>query len=52
MLIRIAEFVVNGRSIPDVSWDLGESYAGLLPISEDPLETRKLFFWYKNLPRN
>lgn len=26
--------------------DLGESYAGLLPISDDPDETRKLYFWF------
>ena len=29
-----------------VSWDAGPSWAGLLPISSDPHETRKLFFWY------
>src|SRR5262245_61938169 len=23
-----------------------ESYAGLLPISDDPNETRKLYFWF------
>ena len=29
-----------------VDFDVGESYAGLLPITKDPHETRKLFFWY------
>lgn len=39
-------FAVNGSGIPEVPFDVGESYAGLLPISDDPDETRKLFFWY------
>ena len=42
----IAEFAVNGSAIPDVSFDIGESYAGLLPISDDPDETRLLYFWF------
>ncbi|KAF1943884.1 alpha/beta-hydrolase [Clathrospora elynae] len=39
-------FAVNGTGIPEVPFDIGESYAGLLPISDDPEETRKLFFWF------
>jgi len=39
-------FSVNGTGIPEVNFDIGESYAGLLPISDDPAETRKLFFWF------
>ncbi|RMZ72362.1 serine carboxypeptidase [Pyrenophora seminiperda CCB06] len=39
-------FAVNGTGIPEVNGDVGESYAGLLPISDDPNETRKLFFWF------
>jgi len=39
------KFVVNGTGIPDVDFDIGESYAGLLPISGDEDETRELFFW-------
>jgi carboxypeptidase D len=39
-------FSVNGTGIPEVPFDVGESYAGLLPISDDPAETRKLFFWF------
>ena len=39
-------FAVNGTGIPEVNFDVGESYAGLLPISDDPAETRKLFFWF------
>jgi carboxypeptidase D len=39
-------FAVNGTGIPEVPFDIGESYAGLLPISDNPDETRKLFFWF------
>jgi carboxypeptidase D len=39
-------FAVNGTGIPEVPFDIGESYSGLLPISDDPNETRKLFFWF------
>lgn len=40
------KFVVNGSAIPEVPFDLGESYAGLLPISADPDESRQLYFWF------
>ncbi|KAF2646446.1 serine carboxypeptidase-like protein [Massarina eburnea CBS 473.64] len=40
------EFSVNGTAVPEVPFDVGESYAGLLPISDNPSETRKLFFWF------
>ncbi|KAF2867529.1 serine carboxypeptidase-like protein [Massariosphaeria phaeospora] len=43
---KTKEFSVNGTGIPEVEFDIGESYAGLLPISDDPAETRKLFFWF------
>jgi carboxypeptidase D len=39
-------FSVNGTNFPEVPFDIGESYAGLLPVSDDPAETRKLFFWF------
>jgi carboxypeptidase D len=39
-------FSVDGRAIPDVDFDIGESYAGLLPISSDANEPRQLYFWY------
>ncbi|KAK7676938.1 hypothetical protein QCA50_020056 [Cerrena zonata] len=42
----VAEFWVNGTSIPEVDFDVGPSWSGLLPISSDPNETRKLFFWF------
>ncbi|KAK5076238.1 hypothetical protein LTS08_006865 [Lithohypha guttulata] len=40
------KFVVNGSAIPDVNFDIGESYAGLLPISDNPNESRQLYFWF------
>ncbi|KAH9936848.1 alpha/beta-hydrolase [Epithele typhae] len=43
---RASEFYVDGTTIPDVDWDIGPSWSGLLPISADPNETRKLFFWF------
>ncbi|GKT41518.1 putative serine carboxypeptidase [Colletotrichum spaethianum] len=43
---KTEKYLVNGTSIPLVDWDLGESYAGLMPISKESNETRKLFFWY------
>ena len=29
-----------------VNFDAGPSWSGLMPISANPKETRKLFFWY------
>ncbi|KUJ11815.1 alpha/beta-hydrolase [Mollisia scopiformis] len=40
------KFQVNGSAIPDVDFDVGESYAGLLPISKDANETRELYWWF------
>jgi Serine carboxypeptidase len=37
---------VNGSAIPDVNFDIGESYAGLLPISSKANETSELYFWF------
>ncbi|KAF5386264.1 hypothetical protein D9615_002305 [Tricholomella constricta] len=39
------KFFVDGTKIPDVNFDAGPSWSGLMPISGDPDETRKLFFW-------
>ena len=36
------EFYVNGSAIPDVDFDIGPSWAGLLPISGDANETRQV----------
>ncbi|KAK8255675.1 Alpha/Beta hydrolase protein [Phyllosticta capitalensis] len=40
------KFAVNGSAIPEVDFDIGESYAGLLPISEKANETSELYFWF------
>ncbi|CAO2653238.1 Nn.00g026490.m01.CDS01 [Neocucurbitaria sp. VM-36] len=42
------KFVVNGTAgaIPQVDFDIGESYAGLLPISDKANETSELYFWF------
>ena len=44
--VNASKFAVDGTKIPDVPFDIGESYAGLLPISSQTNETRKLYFWY------
>ncbi|KAG8813069.1 hypothetical protein FRC17_001683 [Serendipita sp. 399] len=43
---RAAEFYVDGANFPLVDFDFGPSWTGLLPISGDKNETRKLFFWF------
>ncbi|KAK5108688.1 hypothetical protein LTR62_008093 [Meristemomyces frigidus] len=40
-----AKFAVNGTNIPDVDFDIGESYAGLLPISSQA-NASELYFWF------
>lgn len=39
------KFEVDGKKIPDVDFDIGESYAGMLPISEQK-NVSELYFWY------
>ncbi|KAF4574381.1 hypothetical protein EYR36_005715 [Pleurotus pulmonarius] len=43
---RASEFFVDGTSIPEVDFDVGPSWSGLLPISNRTGETRELFFWF------
>ena len=43
---KASKFAVDGTKIPDVPFDIGESYAGLLPVSSHSNETRELYFWY------
>jgi carboxypeptidase D len=46
LLIRAPPaFSVDGTAIPEVSFDLGESYAGLLPI-DGANDTNQLFYWF------
>ncbi|KAH8803094.1 Alpha/Beta hydrolase protein [Xylogone sp. PMI_703] len=40
------KYAVNGCEIPEVDFNVGESYAGLLPISTIKNEPRQLFFWF------
>lgn len=42
----ILEFSVNGTALPNVDFDVGESYAGSLPISSNVNDTNQLFFWF------
>jgi hypothetical protein len=49
LCLQYVGFVVNGSAIPDITFDIGESYAGLLPISQEHNETRQLYFWYVEL---
>lgn len=44
--IHRTEFAVNGTGLPEVNFDVGESYAGLLPISDKKDEKDNLFFWF------
>ncbi|KAL3424276.1 serine carboxypeptidase-like protein 1 [Phlyctema vagabunda] len=39
-------YVVNGTAIPDVDFDIGESYAGLMPITKQLNETDEFYFWF------
>lgn len=38
------EFFVDGTNFPNVTFDIGESYAGLLPNT--PHGNSSLFFWF------
>jgi hypothetical protein len=42
---QILGFAANGTGIPDVNFDLGEPYAGLLPTGDDN-DTNQLYFWF------
>lgn len=39
------KYAVNGKAIPDVHFDIGESYAGLMPISNQR-NASELYFWF------
>ncbi|KAI9466665.1 alpha/beta-hydrolase [Lactarius psammicola] len=43
---KASQFFVDGTTIPKVNFDVGPSWAGLIPISAAPDESRKLFFWF------
>lgn len=42
LLSNNTEFYVDGKSLPEVDFDAGPSWAGLLPISGNANETRKV----------
>lgn len=44
-----AEFFVDGTTIPEVNFDIGPSWAGLLPISAAANESRKVWFLSESL---
>ncbi|PWY75446.1 serine-type carboxypeptidase F [Aspergillus heteromorphus CBS 117.55] len=41
---KTRDFLVNGSAIPNVTWDIGESYAGYL--AKDVVESTSLYFWF------
>ncbi|KAF8671642.1 Alpha beta-hydrolase [Rhizoctonia solani] len=43
---KAAQYLVDGTKIPEVDFDVGPSWSGLMPISGNANETRKLFFWF------
>ncbi|KAK5996088.1 putative serine carboxypeptidase [Cladobotryum mycophilum] len=43
---KTSPFAVNGTGLPDIKFDVGESYSGDLPVSNKTDEANKLFFWY------
>lgn len=44
LTVFITEFLVNGTHFPQVPFDIGESYAGLL--ENTPHGKSSLFFWF------
>ncbi|KAM0814373.1 putative Carboxypeptidase [Seiridium cardinale] len=40
------QFLVDGASLPEFTFDIGESYAGLLPISPNATDENRLWFWF------
>jgi hypothetical protein len=39
---KAEKYYVDGRSIPEVAWDVGPSWSGLMPISSKPNEERQV----------
>jgi carboxypeptidase D len=40
------DFSVNGRALPEVDFNIGESYAGTLPVSSNISDQNQLWFWF------
>ncbi|KAF6835125.1 carboxypeptidase [Colletotrichum musicola] len=43
---KTKRFAVNGTGIPNIDFDVGESYAGLLPVQSNNDTSEKLYFWF------
>ncbi|KAH9845151.1 carboxypeptidase cpdS-like [Teratosphaeria destructans] len=43
---KSAKFAVNGSGIPEVDFDIGESYAGRLSTTSNQSDENALFFWF------
>ncbi|EFX04019.1 serine carboxypeptidase [Grosmannia clavigera kw1407] len=43
---KTSSYAVDGTAIPDVSFDVGESYAGSLPLSSNASDPNQLFWWF------
>lgn len=41
-----APFAVNGSALPEVNFNVGESYAGTLSIDSNPDNFNRLWFWF------
>ncbi|SZF01311.1 unnamed protein product [Blumeria hordei] len=41
-----SKFFVNGSALPEFTFDIGESYAGSIPISSDINDPNQLWFWF------
>ncbi|CAJ2504037.1 Uu.00g114310.m01.CDS01 [Anthostomella pinea] len=40
------QFLVDSSALPEFTFDFGESYAGLLPISSNTSDINRLWFWF------
>ncbi|KAJ3489803.1 hypothetical protein NLG97_g5920 [Lecanicillium saksenae] len=43
---KTRKYAVDGKTLPEVDFDAGESYAGLMPISTNSSDEGDLFFWF------
>ncbi|TVY25102.1 Carboxypeptidase [Lachnellula hyalina] len=41
-----SKFAVNGSALPEIDFNIGESYAGTLPISANSSDPNQLWFWF------
>lgn len=39
-------FSVNGSALPEIDFNIGESYAGTLPITSNTTDPNQLWFWF------